>query len=448
MKNNRLLKTIVISLCGVAVIVSSAFLVLKKKDNEVKEKETDEKIQSSEYCSNVNINLLKGFYSNTVYEMLSNESENTLYSPVNLYMVSSMLAECTKSGSRDQLLNMIGCKDIYKIREQAKYIYNTNYKDKGDSKCILGNSLWFNQTLSYDSNSFNKTDLNIDTLNNICDNYHANTFFGNMENDQSFLKLYHDWLNEHTNNMLSDMIKDLDFGENPVMTLASAMYMKADWQKAFEGERSDQTFYNFGCTEVKCKKLFGKDKMQYKQYNKFQAVKKTMDDTNAGGMWFVLPNKDSCTDDVLKDKNFINMIFDNQNDKNTKKKSLKDKYSKYDTDYIDVDLSVPEFDISSKSDFIDKLKNLGVKDIFEEGVADFSNIFCKGGRDAYVSKFEQQMRVRIDQEKCEAAAAVEANVNSKSMPMKALELDIDRPFIFVVSGVNGMPLFVGVINEM
>ena len=60
-------------------------------------------------------------------------------------------------------------------------------------------------------------------------------------------------------------------------------------------------------------------------------------------------------------------------------------------------------------------------------------------------------RVKIDEEGCEAAAftAIMANATS-AMPedLPVVEMDLNRPFAFAITGADGLPLFVGAVNTM
>ena len=60
-------------------------------------------------------------------------------------------------------------------------------------------------------------------------------------------------------------------------------------------------------------------------------------------------------------------------------------------------------------------------------------------------------RVKIDEEGCEAAAftAIIADATA-AMPQElpVVEMDLDRPFAFAITGADGLPLFVGTVNTM
>ena len=46
------------------------------------------------------------------------------------------------------------------------------------------------------------------------------------------------------------------------------------------------------------------------------------------------------------------------------------------------------------------------------------------------------------------AAAYTVMILSGGMPTERVEFTVDRPFVFVITGPGGLPLFVGVVNNM
>ena len=112
--------------------------------------------------------------------------------------------------------------------------------------------------------------------------------------------------------------------------------------------------------------------------------------------------------------------------------------------------SVPKFDVNSDLELTDTLKMLGVTDAFDDTRADFSPL-ADFDEPAAVTQVQHAARVKIDEEGCEAAAftAIMANATS-AMPedLPVVEMELDRPFAFAITGADGLPLFVGTVNTM
>ena len=92
------------------------------------------------------------------------------------------------------------------------------------------------------------------------------------------------------------------------------------------------------------------------------------------------------------------------------------------------------------------LKSLGIEDIFDPSLSDFSPVSDTTGM--YVNTFTHDLHVKIDENGCEAVAytTVGAVPVSQEFPTE-VDFTVDRPFLAVISGNDGLPLFTAIINE-
>lgn len=58
-------------------------------------------------------------------------------------------------------------------------------------------------------------------------------------------------------------------------------------------------------------------------------------------------------------------------------------------------------------------------------------------------------RVKIDEDGCEAAAYTILGVEATAMmgPEEEIDFTLDKPFVFAITGIDGLPLFVGLVNQ-
>lgn len=111
-----------------------------------------------------------------------------------------------------------------------------------------------------------------------------------------------------------------------------------------------------------------------------------------------------------------------------------------------VTLKFPKFKIDSKRDTIGTMRAMGVRDIFEPESADFSSLMEGDG--CYVGKASQAMQVSVDEEGCSVSAYSEVvGFDKGAAPDKKRSMCCDRPFLFVISSGNGIPVFAGVVNQ-
>ena len=84
-------------------------------------------------------------------------------------------------------------------------------------------------------------------------------------------------------------------------------------------------------------------------------------------MWFLLPDEGVAMDDLLADEQTMEFLNSNGNWENSK--------------HLIVNMSVPKFDVVSDFDLGDGLRALGVTDVFDVTVADFSPMTSGSCRD-------------------------------------------------------------------
>lgn len=57
--------------------------------------------------------------------------------------------------------------------------------------------------------------------------------------------------------------------------------------------------------------------------------------------------------------------------------------------------------------------------------------------------------MKIDEDGCEAAAYTVLAPEATAMmgPEEEIDFTLDKPFVFAITGIDGLPLFVGLVNQ-
>lgn len=364
---------------------------------------------------------MDGFLSRSTVQFLSGAgSENRVYSPLNVYMALAMLAEVTDGESRQQILNLLSADSIESLRTQAHAVWNANYRADGIITSQLANSLWLRDDMAYHQTA-------ADTL---ADQYYASTFRGKMGSDE-YNKMLRDWLSAETGGLLDGYIDGVELDPATVLALASTIYYKAGWDDEFsEGGTSADVFHAPG-GDVTCDFMHQTREGTVYRGEGFTAVAKRM--REGGWMWLILPDEGTGADAVLAGDM---MPF------------LLNADGRAALGYYNVHLSLPKFDVSSDLDLAADLRSLGVTDVFGRTRADFSPITDADG--VFVGRVEHAARVTVDEEGVEAAAYTVIDAPGSAEPGDMPEdyyFMLNRPFLFAITGTDGLPLFVGVVNQ-
>ena len=363
---------------------------------------------------------LTNFWARSIPEFLSGEG-NRAYSPVNVYLALAMLAEVTSGESRQQVLNLLGAESIEALRTQAGHVWNAHYCNDGETTSLLAISLWLDDAYGF------KTDA----IQTLADSYYASVFHGDLGTDEMNKQLQQ-WLNEQTGGLLEEQSENTKMEPSTVFALASTLYFAAGWDAEFSEKDTADSVFHAKNEDLTVPFMNQADEMGVYYWGEdFGAVCLYL---TSGSMWLILPDEGKTVEDVLASSEYLEMTRSPAAWKN--KKSLK------------VNLSMPKFDISSQTDLIEGMKKLGLTDVFISSKSDFSPM--TDAMELYVSKIDHAVRVAVDEEGVLAAAYTVIMTEPggvPSIPDDEIDFVLDRPFMFVVSSRNALPLFAGVVEQ-
>lgn len=365
---------------------------------------------------------LNGYFISSAREFLSESNdENRVYSPLSAYMALGMLAELTAGESRAQILELLGAPDIETLRAQAKYIWYANYCDDGIKTSVLASSIWLNDNMIFKKPA----------LDELARAYCASSYQGEM-GAGAFDAALQSWLNDQTGGLLEKQAGEVKLNAETALALATAVCFKGKWSDDFnKNATSEGVFRLANGGAIICDFMRQSGGREYYWGENFSSVAQQFE--GGGSMWLILPDEGVSIDELLADNRAMDFILTNGMWQDRK--------------HLKVNLSVPKFDIASNLDIIAGLKALGINDVFDPTASDFSPMTDMAN--IFVSQASHAARVKIDETGCEAAAytIMIADVGAAMPPDEEIDFILDRPFVFAITGANGLPLFIGVVNN-
>ncbi len=270
-------------------------------------------------------------------------------------------------------------------------------------------------------------ETNSGTIGTLAKSYYASAHSGEFGSDE-MTQAIRSWLNEQTGGMLNDAVSDVAPDASTLMALYSTLWFKGRWDNEFNKQLNDTRTFHAPSGDVQAEFMNQSFDRSYYWGEDFGAVKQPF--VSGCDMWLILPDEDKSVSDVLDSGNYLSLLTDGYDYENSRT--------------MKVNLALPKFDVTSTIDLREGLTELGITDVFSEN-ADFSEL-CSS--ELYVNSARQSARVTIDEEGCTAAAFTEMLLcGSACQPENIQEIDfvLDRPFLFVITGLDGQPLFVGTV---
>lgn len=366
---------------------------------------------------------LEAFFSKTTGTFLSEaKGENLIYSPLNVYMALSLLSETSAGQSRQQLLNLLQVPNIETLRLKAAALWNATYCQDGKTTRLLANSLWMNENV----------DFLPETIDTLANSYYASSYQGKMGSPELTQSLQ-DWLNAQTGNLLRDQVSQTTLTEDTVLELLSTIYVKTNWLLPFYEEETTQDVFHAASGDVTCDFMHQELLDTYYRGENFGAYKLSCDSRNSG-MWLILPDEGTSAETILEQGALNQTIFHSEQMQALEERTIR--------------LSLPKFDITSNLELSDGLKSLGITDIFDANTADFSALSASPFSFS-LHKIQHSARIMVDEKGCTAAAFTDIGVGfGSSIPDDPIiELNLNRPFLFVLVGSDELPLITGIVNQ-
>ena len=362
---------------------------------------------------------MDAYYSRILPLLLSGE-DNSVCSPLNLYLALSMLAETAGGESRAAILSALNAPDMETVRRNAALLWAANNYDMEGARCLLASSLWLNEDVP----------VHQAALDALRESHHAQAFSGVMGSEALDQQL-RDWINEKTMDLLKEFTAGLKTQPETVMELVSTMYFKASWTAKFEKKLTDKAVFHGAKGDTRVDMMHRTDSVPYYYGDRFSAVSLALNES--GSMFFILPDEGVALESVISDPQVAAM--------------LRDRSGYPDQRHVMVEMSVPKFEVKSDTDLNAVMTAMGMGALFDADEADFSPL--TEVTPVFLSQAEHAAGVSVDEEGVTGAAYTVFGLAMGAMPpSEIVPFVLDRPFMFVVAARDGSVLFAGTVTDI
>ena len=349
-------------------------------------------------------------------ESLKAGGENEAVSPLSAILCLGMIANGASGETKKQMEQAFGM-DLDTLN-RCLYSYTAALYSAKNCKVNLADSIWFRDG--------DNLQIREEFLQANADWYGAEAYAAPF--DETTRQAINSWCRQKTNGMIQEILKEIP--ADTKMYLINALAFEAKWAKAYEkAQIHEKDFTSYAGDSQTASMLSSEEKIFLSGANGKGFAK-----SYAGEKY-----------------SFVGLLPDEGVDVYEYAASLDGAawlalWNSRRTTTVNV--TMPEFTMASHKSMKEALKAMGMTDMFDRSLADFSGITEKN--DLFCSNVEQKVYVQVDRSGTKAAAITWGGMEAKSAPIIEEETVIlDRPFVYaIVEQETGLPLFIGVTAEI
>ena len=350
-------------------------------------------------------------FSERFYKEAAKKADgNVILSPLSLYYALALTSNGALGETKADFEAALGMG----TEELNEYLYTlTNKLAATENSAVdVANSIWSNSASFSLSPDFQK----------IAENYYA-AEAESLPFDGEALGRINGWVNEKTDGMIPSLLDELD--PEAAMVLLNAVLFDGVWEEQYEeSDVQEGTFTPADGGSVRTDFLYSTE------YGYFETP---------GGVGFSKPYKDGYR--------FVAVLPEGGASEYVQSMDLdgilKSAYASSRKCFV----SIPKFEYETTLGLNDVTAALGLGSLFTDQ-AELGGLSAAGENNVAVSDILQKAKVILNEHGTKAAAVTGITFNTTAfMPDPTPEVYLDRPFLFVIADADGIPLFMGTVEN-
>ncbi len=351
-----------------------------------------------------------------LFDAVSADKLNSMFSPLSLNMALGMLAEGAEGSTKEALDKYLGTDGYGAFAESYMKLAKENYNGKSgkdDNYFEIANSFWGDDAFPFRQEYKDAVNRKFDAEIRCMD-------FGSKD---KVISEVNRWVSDKTHKMIPTLLEDI--APETVAILVNTVYFESAWDAEWEYDTNNKDTFTL---------LDGSSK-------ELTLMR------NSGGAYF---ENDKATAFGCTYKNglkFIGILPKETGDFTIEALDITSLLASETYEY-NVTACMPKLTFDTNLPLADALSAAGLSEIFERDKADFSGM---SEADLWVSDVLQKTRLELDEHKTKASAATGIMMNGAgAMPKEDMrrEVFLDRPFAFVIyDSAENQIVFLGKVTE-
>ena len=343
-------------------------------------------------------------------EAIKEAKGNVILSPLSLYYALALTANGAMGETKTDFETALGMS----VDDVNEYLYTlTNKLARTENSTVsVANSAWANEGTFRLSPDFVK----------VGEAYYAAEARSVPFNAETVREI-NAWVSEKTDGMIPNLVDDLD--PALILVLINTVLFDGVWETEYEDKDvRTGTFTTAAGSKVSAEFLYSTE------YGYFETK---------GGVGFSKPYKDGYR--------FVAVLPEGDTDSFIAGADLAGLLKSALESSKKCNVSIPKFEYETTLGLNEVTEKLGLGRIFT-GSAELGGLSASGVNDIVVSDILQKAKVILNEHGTKAAAATEITFkNTAFMPETTPEVYLDRPFFFLIADADGIPLFMGTVED-
>lgn len=239
-----------------------------------------------------------------------------------------------------------------------------------------------------------------------------------------------DWVKKETDGMIPQILEEA-LPEEAMMYLVNALSFDGKWQSPYYEWQMEDAIFTTESGEKQDAVYMNEEIWSYLQMeNATGFIKPYLE--NQYAFVALLPKEGMSMEDFLKTLDGETLI-----------QTLENQQS------VMVKTKLPKFSAEYASAFNDSLKNMGMTDVFDPFISDFSLMAVSSKGNLYISDVIHKTKIDVNEQGTKAGAATVVEVCAEAAleteePPEPKEVYLDRPFFYmIVDTEQNFPIFMG-----
>lgn len=336
--------------------------------------------------------------------------ENAVFSPLSLYYALALTSNGAHGETAREFADALGM-DTAELNE---YLYTlTNALSATEETTVkIGNAVWGNKA---------NFEINPDFAKIAADYYRAHA--ESLAFDADALKKINGWVSEQTDGMIDALFDALDPAQR--MILVNTVLFDGIWAEEYED--ADVMPGSFTTADGK---TIRPDFLYSTEYS-----------------YFEVPGAKGFSKDYKDGYRFIGVRPDGDLAEFVSGMDLGAIIAGSATSDLKADCGIPKFEYESALGLNEITEALGIRRAFT-GSAELGGLSASGADDILIDSIFQKAKIILNEHGTKAAAATAINFGTTAfMPEIRREVYLDKPFFYVIVNADGIPLFLGTVED-